>query len=211
MAPVIPVRRYNYYNRNDREKISMVPVIPVRRYNYYNRNDREKISMVPVIPVRRYNYYNRNDREKISNGPCDTINIFFFLDGFTPKEIHPKLTMVYGNSLSSISTIKKRQLYLNVVTRRPKMTHVKDAQRLQPYRKGAQYCLRPWKRKGEEYLARRIRDAKALHKVGAAIAECRSKANVQTTSAGMFGSIQEGSHRICAAILQPSMQNIRSE
>ncbi|UYV72392.1 POLR2A [Cordylochernes scorpioides] len=66
MAPVIPVRRYNYYNRNDTEKISMAPVIPVRRYNYYNRNDTEKISMAHVIPVRRYNYYNRNDTEKIS-------------------------------------------------------------------------------------------------------------------------------------------------
>ncbi|UYV65272.1 hypothetical protein LAZ67_3003768, partial [Cordylochernes scorpioides] len=29
MAPVIPVRRYNYYNRKDTEKISMAPVIPV--------------------------------------------------------------------------------------------------------------------------------------------------------------------------------------
>ncbi|UYV79253.1 hypothetical protein LAZ67_17001787 [Cordylochernes scorpioides] len=69
MTPVIPVRRYNYYNRNDTEKISMTPVIQVRRYNYYNRNDTEKISMTPVIPVRRYNYYNRNDTEKISTTP----------------------------------------------------------------------------------------------------------------------------------------------
>ncbi|UYV79749.1 TBX10 [Cordylochernes scorpioides] len=70
MAPVIPVRRYNYFNRNDTEKISMAPVIPVRRYNYYNRNDTEKISMAPVIPVlRRYNYFNRNDTENISMAP----------------------------------------------------------------------------------------------------------------------------------------------
>ena len=32
---------------------------------------------------------------------------FFILDGLTPKEIHPKLAKVYGNSAPSISTIKK--------------------------------------------------------------------------------------------------------
>ncbi|UYV68199.1 hypothetical protein LAZ67_5003368 [Cordylochernes scorpioides] len=69
MAPVILVRRYNYYNRKDTEKISMAPVILVRRYNYYNRKDTEKISMAPVIPVRRYNYYNRKDTENISMAP----------------------------------------------------------------------------------------------------------------------------------------------
>ncbi|UYV74792.1 hypothetical protein LAZ67_12001004 [Cordylochernes scorpioides] len=69
MAPVIPVRRYNNYNRKDTEKIRLAPVIPVRRYNNYNRKDTEKISMVPVIPVQQYNYYNRKDTEKISMAP----------------------------------------------------------------------------------------------------------------------------------------------
>lgn len=32
---------------------------------------------------------------------------FFVLDGLTPKEIHPKLTKVYGDSAPSISTVKK--------------------------------------------------------------------------------------------------------
>ena len=40
---------------------------------------------------------------------------FFVLDELTPKEIHPKLTKIYRNSAPSISTIKNRQLNLNVV------------------------------------------------------------------------------------------------
>jgi hypothetical protein len=32
---------------------------------------------------------------------------FFVLDGLTCKEIHPKLTKVYGNFAPSISTVKK--------------------------------------------------------------------------------------------------------
>lgn len=32
---------------------------------------------------------------------------FFVLDGLTPKEIHPKLTKVYGDSAPSMSTVKK--------------------------------------------------------------------------------------------------------
>ncbi|UYV64904.1 hypothetical protein LAZ67_3002359 [Cordylochernes scorpioides] len=73
MAHVIPVRRYNYYNRKDTEKISMAPVIPVQRYSYYNRKDTEKISMAPVIPVRRYNYYKRKDTEKINMAPVKPV------------------------------------------------------------------------------------------------------------------------------------------
>ena len=54
-------------------------------------------------------------------------------------------------------------------------------------------------RKGVKCLVR-IRNAKDLHKVGAAFAECRLKTNKQTTFAAMFGEIKEGSDRLCAAI-----------
>ncbi|UYV70132.1 hypothetical protein LAZ67_7001923 [Cordylochernes scorpioides] len=56
------------------------------------------------------------------------------------------------------------------------------------------------RRKDAEHLARRIRDAKALCKVVAASAECRSKENSQTTLTVMFGPIQEGSNRFCEVI-----------
>ena len=56
------------------------------------------------------------------------------------------------------------------------------------------------RRKSAKHLAQRTRDAKALNEVVAAFAECRSKANAQTTFATMFGRIQEGSDRFCVAI-----------
>ena len=36
-----------------------------------------------------------------------TVIKYFILGGLTPKEIHPKSTKVYGNSVNSISTVKK--------------------------------------------------------------------------------------------------------
>ncbi|UYV83030.1 hypothetical protein LAZ67_22001840 [Cordylochernes scorpioides] len=96
MAPVIPVRRYNYYNKKDTEKISMVPVIPVRRYNYYNRKDTEKISMVPVIPVRRYNYYNRKDTEKISMVPVIPVRRYNYYN----RKDTEKISMAPVNNVS---------------------------------------------------------------------------------------------------------------
>ncbi|UYV84056.1 hypothetical protein LAZ67_X001001 [Cordylochernes scorpioides] len=67
--------------------------------------------------------------------------------------------------------------------------------------------LRPWEYriKGCEHLARRIRDAKALRKVGSTFAECRSKSNAQPTFTAIFEPIQEGSDRFCAAISSMDM------
>ena len=49
-----------------------------------------------------------------------------------------------------------------------------------------------YQKKGYEHLAQRIRNAKTLRKMGVTFAECRSKANAQTTFAAMFvGLIQE--------------------
>ena len=44
-------------------------------------------------------------------------------------------------------------------------------------------------RKGAKHLAQRIRDVEALHNVGATFAECRSKANAQTTFADVIFSL----------------------
>ncbi|UYV83708.1 hypothetical protein LAZ67_23002187 [Cordylochernes scorpioides] len=55
-------------------------------------------------------------------------------------------------------------------------------------------------RQGVEHLTRRIVDAKALCKVGAAFSECISRVNAQTTFAAMFEPIKEGFDRFCAAI-----------
>ena len=40
-------------------------------------------------------------------------------------------------------------------------------------------------------------DTKALCKVGASFAECRSTANMQTTFRAIFGPIEEGSNQFC--------------
>ena len=55
---------------------------------------------------------------------------FFILDGLAPEEIYPNFNKVHGNSDPSISLLKSGQLNLNMVVRCPKMTHVKDGQKL---------------------------------------------------------------------------------
>ncbi|UYV84057.1 hypothetical protein LAZ67_X001002 [Cordylochernes scorpioides] len=89
----------------------------------------------------------------------------------------------------------------------PILTEVQPHQRGQVTKRGCGTFLRTWEYriKGCEHLARRIRDAIALRKVGATFAECRSKSNAQPTFTAIFEQIQEGSDRFCAAISSKDM------
>ncbi|UYV66143.1 hypothetical protein LAZ67_4000439 [Cordylochernes scorpioides] len=110
MAPVIPVRRYNYYNRKDTEKISMVPVIPVRRYNYYNRKDTEKISMVPVI-LAEENFKSLQQKSKLcksarrrtscKSGHADRLRYCLVFRGRCPKPIGAGQDLAEDNNQES--------------------------------------------------------------------------------------------------------------
>ncbi|UYV70344.1 POLDIP3 [Cordylochernes scorpioides] len=119
---------------------------------------------------------------------------FFFLDQrfFLKLNKFIQVYKSYGNSAPSFLSVKKWAAKLNLVARLLKINNLKDGQKLQPHRQLLQRRVKVCEiAEAVGISGESVRNIlyeekgmpKALHKVGTAFAECRSKANAQMTFA----------------------------